>query len=303
MLRVIDLSVYKRDIDLSQVSFDAMITKATGGIGYVNPDCDAKIQQAIALGKKWGFFHYYGDGFADNNPIAEASYFIANCQGYFHKGYALLDWERGGNAQVNDPNAALQFLNHVKETAGVTMGIYMSLSLITNLDWSAVIAAGYSLWVAAYVDDNNPIVNWAMDTNRDPNPHWDGSVNDVMWQFTSTGRLDGYGGNLDCSFFYGTQASWDAYSQVNGAPVAQATPEATTTTTTVAAPVVEETTTTTTTETTTQADTSQETGTTTTTTMFVPSGPPPLPNTNVSIDLWGLFAPVISFIKKLLGRK
>ena len=32
-----------------------------------------------------------------------------------------------------------------------------------------------------------------------------------MWQWTSTGRLSGYDGNLDCDIFYGDGSTWDAY--------------------------------------------------------------------------------------------
>ena len=32
-----------------------------------------------------------------------------------------------------------------------------------------------------------------------------------MWQWTSSGRLDGYDGNLDCDIFYGDGSTWDAY--------------------------------------------------------------------------------------------
>ena len=32
-----------------------------------------------------------------------------------------------------------------------------------------------------------------------------------MWQWTSSGRLNGYGGNLDCNVFYGDVSTWDAY--------------------------------------------------------------------------------------------
>ena len=32
-----------------------------------------------------------------------------------------------------------------------------------------------------------------------------------MWQWTSSGRLNGYNGNLDCDVFYGDQSTWDAY--------------------------------------------------------------------------------------------
>jgi lysozyme len=217
MLRVADLNHWKGVVNLAALPIDAMITKATGGNGYVDDTCDANVQQAIALNMPWGVFHYFGDGFNDNDPVSEADWFINNCRGYLGKGQVWLDWERGGNPNVGRVDMALAWLEHVRTTTGFKpAGIYMSNSLIhdSGLDWSPVINAGYALWDADYVDNNNPIVNFQMDPNRDPNPTWDGTVNDVMWQFTSTGRLDGYNGNLDCSFFYGTRATWQAYINV-----------------------------------------------------------------------------------------
>ena len=157
----------------------------------------------------------------------EAEWFVNNCQGYIGKGLLILDWERGGNPDVTRVDRALRWLQHVEALTGVKPLIYMSASLITELDWSSVINNGNGLWVAAYVDNNTPIPNYQMDANRDPNPHWDGAVNDVMWQFTSTGRLDGYGGNLDCNFFYGTREAWDAYARSNTATPAPVQPEPT----------------------------------------------------------------------------
>ena len=40
----------------------------------------------------------------------------------------------------------------------------------------------------------------------------------AMWQWTSSGRLDGYGGNLDCNVFYGDADSWRAYARKAVAP-------------------------------------------------------------------------------------
>lgn len=227
MLRVIDTSVYQADLVVAAVDADAFIVKATGGVGYVNPDCDDTVQQAIAIGKPFGFYHYFSDGFNDGDPIAEANFFVDNCLGYFNKGIPILDWERGGNPDVGNTGKALQFLRQVEARTGVKPIIYMSLSLVTGMDWSAVVANNNGLWCAAYVENNTPIPNFSMDPNRDPNPHWDGNVNDVLWQFTSTGRISGYPGNLDCSFFYGSRASWDAYAAVHTAPAPAPTPDPT----------------------------------------------------------------------------
>lgn len=224
MLRVVDLNHWKGAVNLSAMPIDAMITKATGGNGYVDDQCDNNVQQAIALNMPWGIFHYFGDGFDDNDPVSEAEWFINNCRGYLGKGQIWLDWERGGNPNIGRVDMALAWLEHVRTTTGFKpAGVYMSTSVTTDYDWSPVINAGYALWAANYVDNNTPIVNFAMDPNRDPNPNWDGVVNDVMWQFTSTGQVTGYNGNLDCNFFYGARAAWDAYMNV---PVAAPAPPA-----------------------------------------------------------------------------
>lgn len=227
MLRGIDVSHWQAGLNVNAIACDFVIAKATGGNGYVDDQCDNFVQQAIAGGKKWGVYHYFSDGFNDGDPIAEANWFVDNCAGYIGKGLLILDWERGGNPDVNNVGKALAWLQHVEARTGVKPIIYMSLSLTTGLDWSSVIANGNGLWTAAYVDNNTPIPNYGMDPNRDPNPHWDGNVNDVLWQFTSSGRLDGYGANLDCNFFYGSREAWDAYARSNQAPAPAPQPEPT----------------------------------------------------------------------------
>lgn len=238
MLRGIDVSHYQAGLDANAIACDFVIAKATGGTGYVDDQCDNFVQQAIAGNKKWGVYHYFSDGFNSGDVIAEANWFVDNCQGYVGHGVLILDWERGGNPFVGDTNKALQWLQHVEARTGVKPVIYMSLSLIRELDWSAVVANGNGLWCAAYLDNNTPIPNYGMDANRDPNPNWDGNVNNVLWQFTSTGRIDGYGGNLDCNFFYGSRATWDAYAGTNTpTPVPTPAPEPTPTPTPEPTPV------------------------------------------------------------------
>jgi hypothetical protein len=76
--------------------------------------------------------------------------------------------------------------------------------MINANDYSSL--TKYPLWVAKYKDyvidynydmsaaGNKPKVKW-----------WDSYI---MWQWTSSGRLDGYNGNLDCNVYYGTSADW-----------------------------------------------------------------------------------------------
>lgn len=236
ILRVIDTSHWKGDIINTNVDIDAVYTKATEGNYYVDDSCDPIVQWAIRRGKKWGVYHFGTNRITD--AITEANFFVDNCAGYIGHGMLILDnenyrWSDGTLAHVaTDVAWAKRWLDQVFARTGVKPLIYMSLSVIQGADWSSVINNGYGLICADYVDNANAIPNFSMDSNRDPNPHWDGVVNDVMWQFTSTGRLDGYGGNLDCNYFYGDAHAWDLYAGIHqdapAAPQPEPTPEPTT---------------------------------------------------------------------------
>lgn len=219
MLRIIDTSYWKGDITATNVDIDGVYTKATEGNYFVDNTCDPIVQWAIARGKKWGVFHFGTNLITD--AITEANYFVDNCTGYVGKGILILDNEAykwsDGTVAHNPYNVAWakQWLDQAFARTGVKPLIYMSLSVILGADWSPVIDAGYGLICADYVDNATPIGNFAMDSNRDPSPKWDGVVGNVGWQFTSTGRLDGYGGNLDCNLFYVDANGWDAYAGVH----------------------------------------------------------------------------------------
>jgi lysozyme len=214
----IDVSSYQADLDVSTVTADFVIVKATQGTQYVNPYCDTHIQQALAAGKKIGVYHYADGG----NAIVEADHFVDNCVNYIRKAVFVLDWEGTGTEYTK---WALQFLQRVEARIGYKPTIYMSETVENNNDWSAVAAGDYGLWLAKYWDMN---VDYNYDmTNAGPGPvakYWQ---TPYIWQWTSSGRLNGYGGNLDCNKAYITPEQWDAYAGVQTAPQ----PEPTTTTT------------------------------------------------------------------------
>lgn len=199
----IDISKWQSGIDLSAVKADFVIVKATEGIGYVDKSCDAFFQKALSLGKKLGFYHFARP---TNDPIREAEFFYNNCRGYFGKGIPILDWESGNTSNVE---WAKRWLDRVYQLSGVKPVIYMSESVVNANNWSAVAAADYGLWVAKY-RDNSPDYNYNM-ANAGSRPHVKWWKFYCMWQWTSTGRLNGYSGNLDCDVFYGNESTWDAY--------------------------------------------------------------------------------------------
>ena len=90
----IDISGWQAGIDLSKVPCDFVIVKATQGVNFVSGSCDSQVQQAIALGKPFGFYHYV-DG---SGAQAEADFFIDHCAGYFGNGIPCIDWEKDENS-------------------------------------------------------------------------------------------------------------------------------------------------------------------------------------------------------------
>lgn len=199
----IDISNWQAGINLSNIAFDFLIARATEGIGCVDKYCDGYIQQAIKLGKPFGFYHFARP---TNDPIREAEFFYNNCRGYFGKGIPILDWESGNTSNVT---WAKRWLDRVYQLSGVKPVIYMSESVVNANNWSAVAAADYGLWLAKY-RDNNPDYNYNM-ANAGSRPHVKWWKFYCMWQWTSSGRLNGYNGNLDCDVFYGDRSTWDAY--------------------------------------------------------------------------------------------
>ena len=204
-LNGIDISKWQSGINLSAVKADFVIVKATEGIGYVDKSCDGFFQKALSLGKKLGFYHFARPT-ANNDPIREADFFYENCKGYFGKGIPILDWEAENKHNVA---WAKKWLDRVYQRSGVKPVIYMSESVVNAYDWSSVANADYGLWVAKY-RDNNPDYNYDM-ANAGSRPSVKSWKFYCMWQWTSSGRLDGYDGNLDCNIFYGDGSTWDAY--------------------------------------------------------------------------------------------
>lgn len=206
-LNGIDISSWQAGIDLSVVPCDFAIIKATGGTGYVNPDCDRAFWNAVNAGKKVGVYHYAREVGYEGSATAEADFFVDNCKGYAGKAVFVLDWEQDTGLGVG---WAKTFLDRVRERIGVKPMIYMSNSIVNGYDWSPVVNADYGLWNAGYYAYGttfwgyNPEAPLIGGTGA-----WGGAA---IYQYTSEGRLNGWGGNLDLNVFYGDGAAWDAYA-------------------------------------------------------------------------------------------
>lgn len=197
-LNGIDISNWQQGIDLSKVPCDFVIAKATQGTGYVSPDCARQIEQARQTGKRFGVYHYVSGG----NAVAEANYFVDNCANWVGKGLFCIDWESNENSAWGNEGYLEQVVAQVKARTGIPPIIYVQASRYAQV---AAVAnrQNCGLWIAQYADMNA--------TGYQDTPWNEGAYACVIRQYSSSGRLPGYGGNLDLNKFYGDGATYDKY--------------------------------------------------------------------------------------------
>lgn len=203
MLKGIDISHHQRGIDLAAIATDFVIIKATEGNGYTDEMCDTFYQKAKSLGKKLGVYHFARPDLG-NTAEAEADWFIKETLGYHKEAILVLDWESGDLTNVSWAKA---WLDRVYSKTGVKPIIYMSASVMSSADWSSVVNADYGLWVANYGTNDGTAQDNVF--NKYPLKYWSFYA---LWQYTSTGKLNGYNGNLDLNYFSGDSSAWDKYA-------------------------------------------------------------------------------------------
>lgn len=217
---MIDVSSWQTGINVTTSGAQIIVAKATEGIGYVNPDCDRVVQDALAAGQGVGVYHF---AHTENDAVREANYFIDNTRGYIGKGIVpILDWEPSAPWYTG---WALAWLRTVEAAWGTKPIIYMNQSTENSYDWSAVVAGNYGLWIAAYTLGYTPIYGFNPPAAQPKIYHWPFAV---AWQYTSTGYVGDWGGALDLSVVYGDLDTWYAYAgsgQSAPAPAPQPTPQ------------------------------------------------------------------------------
>lgn len=212
----IDISNWQKGIDLAAVPCDFVIAKATQGTGYTSPDCVRQVEQAMSLGKKVGVYHYIGG----QGAVSEMDFFIDSIKNWVGKAMLVLDWEQGENSAWGNLGYFEQCIKRVIERAGIPPVVYSSASVFP---WDLCKKHNCGAWVAQYADNNA--------TGYQDSPWNEGKYGCMMRQYSSHGRLPGYGGNLDLNKFYGDAAAWDRYANPKGsaqpAPQPQPTPHPT----------------------------------------------------------------------------
>lgn len=197
MLYGIDISNHQGGLSVAALGgVDFVICKATEGTGFVDPYCDSWVQECIALGKSWGFYHFA----RENDPCTEANFFVENTRNYFGVGIPVLDWETTQSVEwVNN------FVCEVNMLTGVWPVIYGNPWRFNQ----GGVNENCGRWVASYPEH---LINPAPDADPGEVPETDGLV--CMWQFASDGRVSGWGGDLDVNQFFGDIHAWNAYAGI-----------------------------------------------------------------------------------------
>lgn len=199
----IDISSAQAGLDLSKIPFDFVIVKATQGTNYTNPYCVGHVDQAASLGKLVGVYHYIGGG----NAKGEAQFFVDSIRNWVGKHVIAVDWEQYQNSAWGDQSYLETVVSEVIRLTGVHPLIYGQQSVYDTI---AAVGRKYDcgLWVAQYADMNP--------TGYQDSPWNEGAYVCAVRQYSSVGRLPGYGSNLDLDKFYGNADQWNAYAHNAG---------------------------------------------------------------------------------------
>lgn len=203
-MNLIDIASWQQGMDLATMfrknaSLGGVIVKLTQGTGYVNPEAKGWLDWLIANAKPFGTYHYLDGGGAK----AEAKHY-ADMLKVYPGGVPALDYEEQAVLKLGTAYLK-ECLDEVYRLTGVKPLVYCSQSVTQSQDFKAIAAAGYKLWVAQYAD-MNPVIGF-LDTpwQRGSVAPFDGYV---MQQYTSCGKLDGWGMRLDFDKFNGSTADW-----------------------------------------------------------------------------------------------
>ncbi len=195
MQRMIDVSKYQPDIDYAKVKaagIEGVIIRC--GITYWGEqqmDKDPYFEQHYAGFKAVGIpvgVYYYSA--ADNNEVAkrEAEYcktLLAGKQFELPVYYDVENNERMGNLSKDALTQICNTFCDTMEAADYFVGIYSNTNYFTNKLNFSELSQRYTIWLADFRGEN---ANQTL--KRD------------IWQYSSTGRIDGISGNVDLDECY-----------------------------------------------------------------------------------------------------
>ena len=210
MLKGIDVSGWQPGNINAAVNYDFSIVKATGGVSFVSRTCDQQVRDAQRRGKLVGVYHFANDDHKASSAEAEARHFARHTVGYQDgKTIFVLDFEQ--QALPLGASWARRFMDEFKRITGIKPLIYLQGSEAVKPAYDTIVKADYGLWLAHWT------MNRRVDGHQTPpaasSGRWPFAA---IHQYTSQGRLPGYGGDLDLNVFHGDGVAWMKYAAKDG---------------------------------------------------------------------------------------
>lgn len=213
-LNGIDISGHNPAINAGTIPGDFVIVKATQGTGFVSPTFHAQINAAYNGGKLIGVYHYI-DG-SGGSARAEMEHYYNTIKPWVGKALITLDWESYQNSKWENMGYLEQCIVELKRLTGKDIVVYAG-PYQTNV-WQVAARHGCPKWVAQY-PNYNPVYGYLS------TPWNEGAYSCFIRQYTSSGRLEGYNGNLDLNKAYCTREKWLEYAGVKNAAPAPEKPK------------------------------------------------------------------------------
>lgn len=183
----IDISVYQSGINFKALDKNILYCyiKATEGVGFVDKGFRTNLNNIKQTNIKYGFYHYFSE---KSDPSEQAKDFYNAIRGTGYSLIPVLDIEsnvaKRSRSAVTD--RALQFLRKFKELSNIDCIVYTYTSFANSyLDKRL---SSYKCWIADY--NKSQTVK--------PNYVWS---NFVGHQYSGSGRISGYRGNIDLDNF------------------------------------------------------------------------------------------------------
>ena len=189
MKPIIDISFYQAP---ANINYDLLASQVSGVI----------LRACYSIWKDTAFDRHYQEFTQRGVPVGAYHYIIGNAEikaqaDAFNVAVGLKDMQLGCWIDVEDTREGTRLSRqNVLEYAELQpdMGIYTSRGA-----WATIMGGVYlndrKLWVAHYTSNPYPLMPTGWDS------WW-------LWQFTSSGRLPGYAGNLDTNRFNGDDADF-----------------------------------------------------------------------------------------------
>ena len=201
----IDISQHQRGIDLAAVPCDFVIVKASQGAGKsVYPTFKEQITRAQELGKLLGVYHYASQGGA----IPEAEKFLNTVKDFIGKAILCLDWEGQDNVNFKNPEYAMSWLKYVEQKTGIKPFLYMSKSVARQ--YKNIWDPSFPFWCAQYASKEPTGYQEKPWTDNKGFGPWQ---NCTIYQYSGTGRLPGYGKNLDLDKTDISPEEWNLFAR------------------------------------------------------------------------------------------